>query len=100
MSTAAKHTPGPFFLTKETIEGEFCTYAKIRDSTDAVIAVLHVNEIGNGLLLTAAPEMLEVLESIEIALSMGFSKGDVLQEGFAIRNAIKAAIAKAKGQTP
>jgi hypothetical protein len=96
MSTAPKHTPGPFFLTKETIEGEFCTYAKIRDSTDAVIAVLHVNETGNGPLLTAAPEMLGMLEELDECATY-WSEYDV---PIGIHDRIKSAIAKAKGVTP
>jgi len=49
-------------------------------------------------LLALNAEMLEALEAIEMALAMGYRPAEVLQEGGAIRNAVKSVITKSKGE--
>lgn len=94
MST--KYTAGPWKITKETTRGQFVTETKIRDKEDSVIAVLHCNIEGNAPLLTAAPDMLEELQSI---LSACEGDGWTLEELRACvssraRDAIKLATGK------
>ena len=45
-------------------------------------------------------ELLEALEAVEIAATMGFASAEILRHDSAIRKGIRAAIAKAKGEQP
>ena len=57
------HTPGPWYITKDTTSGEFCTYTKVRDQRDGVIAIMStMNEDSNARLISTAPELLEALK--------------------------------------
>ena len=87
-----KHTPGPWGSEKIHPGGEWLVYKAMNLP---VAKVLHAEDSA---LIAAAPEMLAALDAIEIALDMGYHPAEVLQEGGAIRNAIKAAIAKAEGR--
>lgn len=49
-------------------------------------------------LIASAPDLLEALEAIEHALKMGFPASEILDENSPIRDGIRAAIAKAKGE--
>jgi hypothetical protein len=61
----APHTPGPWYLRKETTRGEFVTDRRIRDKNDGVIATLGpVDQDGNGALIEAAPRLLAALEAL------------------------------------
>ena len=57
------YTPGPWYITKDTTSGEFCTYTKVRDQRDGVIAIMStMNENSNAHLIATAPELLEALK--------------------------------------
>lgn len=90
----AGHTPGPWQITKETIVGEFCTYTKIRDKDNGVIATLHINEEANAALIAAAPELLAMLKAANAAF---FGAGTRLELLKALKDS-KALIAKAEGR--
>ena len=95
------HTPGPWHITKDTTSGEFCTYTKVRDQRDSVIAIMStMNEDSNAHLIATAPELLAALEVV-----ISSTLGDVGDDGYegcirieakALDRAI-AAITKAKG---
>ena len=56
------YTTGPWHITKDTTSGEFCTYTKVRDQHDGVIAIMStINANANAKLISAAPELLETL---------------------------------------
>ena len=94
------HTPGPWHITRNIVPGQFCTYTKVRDREDGVIAVMHMNEDANARLIATAPELLAALEVV-ISSTCG-NVGDDGYEGCirieakALDRAI-AAIAIAKG---
>lgn len=83
-------------------DADGCTL--IRQWYSSYAAGEYVEEIdlapGDWHLFAAAPEMLEAMKAIDMALAMGYPPAEVLQEGSAIRNAMEAAIAKAEGRTP
>ena len=58
------HTPGPWHITTNTVPGQFCTYTKVRDREDGVIAVMHVNECANARLIASSPDLLAALERL------------------------------------
>ncbi len=57
------YTAGPWHITKDTTSGESCTYTKVRDHHDGVIAIMStMNEDPNARLIATAPELLEALK--------------------------------------
>ena len=58
------HTPGPWHITRNTVPGQFCTYTKVRDREDGVIAVMHMNEGANARLIASAPDLLLALQRL------------------------------------
>ena len=102
-----KHTPGPWYWCDE--EGE--TALPYLTSQTGIICKFgnfaeyypqcgDVPNEADARLIAAAPELLEALEAVEIAATMGFASAEILRHDSAIRKGIRAAIAKAKGEQP
>ena len=95
MENTAKHTPGPWVITKDHAKA----YAFIRpiDGEHSPIATIEWTDSGsieaNAALVAAAPDLLAALELCERALEVR----DAEAEEFAAKNA-RAAIAKARGE--
>lgn len=103
MSDTPKHSPGPFELRGP--DGPMSWDKAIFDADGGELLAYIPRGYdrvslrdGDWHLFAAAPEMLQALEAIDMALAMGYPPAEVLQEGSAIRNAMKAAIAKAEGR--
>lgn len=95
-----KHTPGPWSIKQPKrilgcdTRGQLYLHAK--DVTLA--AILDGEREANACLIAAAPDLLQVAEAIEGALRMpGVTAAEVLDENSPIRDALRAAVSKAKG---
>lgn len=93
MSTS--HTPGPWKITQDTTSGQFVTDTKVRDKTNGVIAVMHINSKPNAKLIAAAPDMLDAL-NIALMCMIGYThRNEVIDNAI---EKINEAINKATGQ--
>ena len=82
-----------------TVPGQFCTYTKVRDREDGVIAVMHMNEGANARLCASAPDLLEALSNIfgHAERTDAADLAELWGRMNDIRDLARTAIAKAKG---
>ncbi len=94
------HTPGPWHITRNTVPGQFCTYTKVRDREDGVIAVMHMNEGANARLIASAPELLAALVAIKTQADFSattFPNAPGMGDFLAIARWAQEAVSKATG---
>ena len=91
--------PGPWEFSGGAIWGVSPWNARVRiadvtlfSSMTGIDSVAHMHRI------SAVPEMFEAIEAIEFALSQGMPAAMVLDENSPIRDCLRAAYAKAKGE--
>jgi len=98
----SKHTPGPWAIDwnvsrLDVFSGDAATLvASIRRS--AISAGIDETARANARLIAAAPDLLDVAETIELGIKRGYTPAELLDENSPIRDRIRAAIAKATGE--
>jgi hypothetical protein len=91
--------PGPWDVSVGSIWGTSPWNARVRiaevthfSPMNGIDSVAHMHRI------SAVPEMFEAIEAIEFALGQGMPAAMVLDENSPIRDCLRAAYAKAKGE--
>lgn len=107
---SAKHTAGPWTLGDVVDDGpgkgaDIGIDARNHKSLAMVVWRMEDEDRSqekeaNATLIAAAPELLECAEAIELGLCNGFKAAEILDENSPIRDALRAAIAKATGAQP
>lgn len=97
----SEHTPGPWISVRADLSAEVNILAPLKVEGDPGMVTFHVaavNDIGlkdqkeaNGLLIAAAPDMLEALKRASMHMNLD-------DRGIAASHVVKAAIAKAEGE--
>jgi hypothetical protein len=102
----SKHTPGPWVvdeantnLVARLVNGVYEYVCAVEPSSFSTRECSDDQEESDARLIAAAPELLEALKAIELALKLPtVTPAQVLHESSVIRQGIRAAIAKAEGK--
>lgn len=92
-----KHTPGPWKSGQYTPDGHLQPLVRVWGRNGELLADLPVNQNGhaNASLMACSPEMLAVLELLEIQLAFKHAPDPATQE--VMLKSVRAAVANAKG---
>lgn len=102
----ARHTPGPWDASAINADLPLTRIGHIRPGVGGdspCIALLagtrpHAETSANARLIAAAPDLLDIIETIAVALARGYTTADVLDENSPVRDRIRAVIAKVEGE--
>lgn len=89
-------TPGPWYFRLEAVRTVIYHKAEIGEKAIAVGAGSYPDHIANARLIAAAPDLFEVCAALEAHIA---ALCEPASEGFAIRDRLSAALAKARGES-
>ncbi len=97
---SAKHTPGPWKFSAESIDPEWSVVTTAGGSVIANVNDRH-DQLANARLIAAAPDMLEALSKLmDLNDNSGPFGGEILEDRITRAwDAARAAIAKAEGRS-